>query len=121
MRGSRRLGLSAGASVALAVAGVVCLPGLARADEPVAAREPRLMSETAEITTVADAFDGDDPFDLNLVLGFTQSWKQAAIRRETQLNQAGLATGNFIPANENIATYDSSRSTLDVGADIGIY
>ncbi len=124
MRGSRRLAtanfaLSAGAFVALL--GVVCLPRLARADEPVAAREPRLMSETAEITTVADAFDGDDPFDLNLVLGFQQSWKNASIRRESQLNQPGLATGNFIPANENIATYSSSTSTLEVGADVGIY
>ena len=125
---SRRLGPSAGACVALrgaaclaCVVGLVGSEGRARADEPVAAREPRLMSETAEITTVADAFDGDDPFDLNLVLGFQQSWKHASIRRESQLHQAGLATGNFIPASENVASYDSSMSTLDVGADIGIY
>jgi hypothetical protein len=91
------------------------------ADEPVAAREPQLMSETAEITTVADAFDKNDPFDLNLVLGFTQSWKNAKIRRETNLNQPGLASGNFIPATENIASYSSSMSTLLVGADVGIY
>lgn len=122
MRGSRRppnFALTAGACVALL--GTVCAPRCALADEPVAAREPRLMSETAEITSVVDAFDGDDPFDLNLVLGFQQSWKNANIRRETQLNQPGLATGNFIPATENIATYSSSRSTLDVGADVGIY
>jgi hypothetical protein len=95
--------------------------GQARADEPVGAHEPHLMSETSEITTVADAFDGDDPFDLNLVLGFTQSWKHASIRRETQLNQPGLADGQFIPATENIASYSSSMSTLLVGADVGIY
>jgi hypothetical protein len=94
---------------------------VARADEPVAAREPRLMSETAEITSVADAFDGDDPFDLNLVLGFRQSWKHASIRRESQLNQQGLQTGGFIPATENVASYSSSMSILDVGADVGIY
>jgi hypothetical protein len=114
----RRTGLSAGALVALLAA---LWPAAARADEPVAAREPRLMSETAEITSVADAFDGDDPFDLNLVLGFHQSWKSASIRRENQLNQTGLATGGFIPANENIASYSSSTSTLDLGADIGLY
>jgi hypothetical protein len=108
----------------LGVAGVLlllCVASPARADEPVGAREPRLMSETSEITTVADAFDKDDPFDLNLVLGFTQSWKHASVRRETQLSQPGLATGNFIPANENIASYSSSMSTLLVGADVGIY
>lgn len=114
MRVSRRLGSSAGACIALLV---VACP--AAADEPVAAREPRLMSETSEITTVADAFDGDDPFDLNLVLGFRQSWKHASIRRESQLTQ--IATGGFIPTSENIAAYDSSTSTLDVGADVGIY
>src|SRR5579864_2658818 len=90
---------------------------LARADEPIAAREPRLMNETAEITTVADAFDEEDPFDLNLLVGFSQSWKHANIRRETQLFQPGLATGAFIPATENIASYSSSVSTLLVGAD----
>jgi len=108
----------------LGILGVLLLLGVARparADEPVGAREPRLMSETSEITSVADAFDKDDPFDLNLVLGFTQTWKHASIRRETQLFQPGLATGNFIPATENIASYSSKESTLLVGADIGIY
>jgi hypothetical protein len=108
----------------LGILGVLLLLGVARparADEPVGAREPRLMSETSEITTVADAFDKDDPFDLNLVLGFTQTWKQAKIRRETQLFKPGLATGNFIPATQDIASYTSTQSTLLVGADVGIY
>src|SRR5580704_7354705 len=104
------------------VAGVLVVLAAARsasADEPVGAREPRLMSETAEITSVADAFDGDDPFDLNLLVGFHQSWKHASIRRETTLaTSPGLSTGGFVPATENIATYTSSMSTLDVGADV---
>jgi hypothetical protein len=100
---------------------LLCAAGTARADEPVGAREPHLMSETAQITSVVDAFDDDDPFDLNLVVGFTQSWKAAKIRRETQLPQPGLASGGFIPATENIASYKGSESTLLVGADIGIY
>src|SRR5262249_34323333 len=104
----------------LVLAGTAAAP-TSRADEPVGAREPHLMSETAEITTVADAFDKNDPFDLNLVLGFTQSWKHASIRRESQLFQPGLATGNFIPATENVASYSSTMSSLVVGADVGIY
>ncbi len=102
----------------LALLGV---PRVVRADEPVAAREPQLMSETAEITSVADAFDKNDPFDLNLVVGFTQTWKNAKIRRETNLNQPGLASGGFVPATANIASYSSTMSTLLVGADVGIY
>jgi hypothetical protein len=106
----------------LRIAGVLVLLGAggsARADEPVGAREPRLMSETAEISTVADAFDGDDPFDLNLIVGFHQSWKHANVRRESTLPQ--IASGGFIPATVNIASYTSTMSTLDVGADVGIY
>ncbi len=108
----------------LGILGVLVLLGAARsawADEPVSAREPHLMSETSEITTVADAFDGDDPFDLNLVLGFTQSWKHAKVRRESFLSQPGLSSGGFIPATENIASYSSSTSTLMLGADVGLY
>src|ERR1700733_5012805 len=93
----------------------------ARADEPVAASEPRMMSETAEVTSVVDAFDKDDPFDLNLTLGFQQSWKHANIRRETTLNQPGLSAGNFTAQTETIASYSQQISTLDIGADVGIY
>jgi hypothetical protein len=121
MRASRRLGLCFVA--VLALCGV---RGTARADEPVAAREPAMLSETAEITTVADAFDAADPFDLNLVIGVSQSWKTAKIRRESQLPQNGLAgppgsQAGFIPATENVASYSSSTSTLDLGADVGLY
>ena len=106
-----------------AITGVLALDAaaVARAEEPVAAREPRLMTEAAEITSVVDAFDEDDPFDLDLLVGFSQSWKHANIRRETQVFGPGLATGAFIPATQNIASYSSSMSTLLVGADVGIY
>jgi hypothetical protein len=121
MRVSRRVGLCFVAVLALSGAA-----GTAHADEPVAAREPALMNETAEVTSVVDAFDKDDPFDLNIILGFTQSWKTAKIRRESQLPQNGLegpanAQAGFIPATENIASYSSSMSTLNLGLDVGIY
>lgn len=120
MRVTRRLGGGIGCAVlvALSVSGVT-IP--ARADEPVAAREPQLMSETAEVTSVVDAFDRDDPWDLNLLVGFDQQWKSAKIRRETTLFQPGLTTGGFVSANENIASYKSSLSRLELGADVGIY
>jgi hypothetical protein len=125
-RTGRSRGVLAGRSGPLACAaaigvfaGVASTP--ARADEPVAASEPRLMSETAEVTSVVDAFDKDDPFDLNLTLGFSQQWKSANIRRETNLNQPGLSSGHFVAATENVATYSQSVSTLHIGADIGIY
>ena len=93
----------------------------AHADEPVTASEPRLMSETAEITSVVDAFDRDDPFDLHITAGFQQVWKRADIHRETSLNQPGLATGGFVPATENVAAYSQSQSLLNLGLDIGLF
>ncbi len=93
----------------------------ARADEPVSAKEPRLLQETGENTTVIDAFDKDDPFDANLLLTFRQQWKSANIRRESSLAQGGLSTGGFVAANENVAKYRQSISTLEVGADIGLF
>jgi hypothetical protein len=108
-------------AAALAGVGVLFSAAVARADEPVAAGEPRLMSETAEATSVVDAFDKDDPFDLNLTIGFTQSWKSANIRRETNLDQPGLSSGHFVAGTENVASYSQSTSTLNMGADLGIY
>lgn len=93
----------------------------AYADEPVPAKEVRLLRETGENTTVIDAFDKDDPFDANLVLGLHQSWKSANIRRETTIQQNGLASGGFTATNENVASYSQSRTILDMGADIGIF
>jgi hypothetical protein len=120
---------SRGARPHFARAGAACLvlalaaatPRAARADEPNGPGEPRLLSETAEITSVVDAFDGDDPFDAHLMVGFRQSWKHANIRRETSLFQPGLSTGGFVARTENVATYSQSTSTLDLGADIGVF
>ena len=107
----------------LAVA--VIVPSLAtrsaHADEPVAASEPRMMRETGEVTSVVDAFDDDDPFDLNLTLGIEQRFKSAKIRRETTLAQPGLSTGDFTPATENVASFSESTTVMNVGAEIGIF
>src|SRR6478735_6349615 len=95
------------AVLAVSIGAIVVMSGdWARAEEPVAAKEPRLLEETGENTTVIDAFDTFDAFDANLSIGFWQQWKSANIRRETALQQNGLATGGFTPANENVAAYN---------------
>lgn len=101
--------------------GSLLTASVARADEPIAAKEPRLLRETGENTTVIDAFDKDDIFDANLLATFRQSWKSANIRRESSIAQPGLAGGAFTAQNENIASYSQSLSVLEVGADIGIF
>src|SRR5688500_19640926 len=105
------------AALATSIGALVALSGLvtqrARADEPVAAKEPRLLRETGENTTVIDAFDKDDPFDANLSLGFRQQWKSANIRRESAIQQNGLATGGFTTSNENIGEYSQKLCILE--------
>jgi len=108
------------ASVALGV-GMLAAPNAALAEEPFTAGEPRLMSETAEVTTVVDAFDRDNPFDLHLSIGFRQQFKRANIRRETSLDGPGLSTGGFVAATENVAKFSQQTSILEAGIDIGIY
>ncbi len=93
----------------------------ALADEPIAASEPRLLDETAEVTSVVDAFDRDNPFDLHITAGFIQRWKRADIHRETELNQPGLSTGGFVANTENVARYMQDLSILDIRADVGLF
>lgn len=118
MTSRRSRGFLIGLSASLPLVG---LASAARADEPVAASEPRLMSETAEITSVVDAFDRDDPFDLHITAGFQQMWKHSDIHRETSLAQNGLSTGGFVAATENVASYSQQQSILNLGLDVGIF
>src|SRR6185369_11225042 len=72
--------------------------GTARADEPRKVNEPSVMREPSEIVQVADAFDEDDPFDLNLSLGYESTWTNARIYRESSIQQTGLTTGGYTTA-----------------------
>jgi hypothetical protein len=118
-RQSRTVGLAFAATLSATL--VASTPSIAHADEPVSAREPRHLEETGENTTVIDAFDKNDPFDANLLLTLRQQWKAANIRRETSLSQGALSSGGFVSRNENVASYRQSTTTLEIGADIGIF
>jgi hypothetical protein len=99
-------------------------PSLARADEPIKATEPSLMSEAGDVVEVVDAFDekNKDPFDLHLSLGFVQSWETAKIKRESNIGPDGQeSNAGFTHNIENIATYKHTWSTLNLRADIGIF
>ena len=113
--------------IALAV-GAQVLPAVlgagARADEPIKPSEPTLMAEPGDIVDVVDAFDTakGDPFDLNLSLGFHQSWQRGKIKRESNLGPDGQeSTAGFTHNIENIATYRHDVSTLNIRADIGLF
>lgn len=96
----------------------------AHADEPIKPTEPSLMAEPGAVVDVVDAFDtkNGDPFDLNLSLGFQQTWERGKIRREGTLGPDGQSSdAGFVTNVENIAAYKHTTSTLHMRADVGVY
>lgn len=109
-------GLMAGAALASC-----CYAVTAHAEEPRKVTEPRVFGEPSEITNVVDAFDGDDPIDIHLTLGYQHTWKSAKIRRETFIDQSGLAGGGYTANGLNVAEYSESTARLNTKAEIGIF
>jgi len=88
-----------------ALAPWVCLaPGPARA---------------AEITEVADAADGDDPFDLELELGWHRDLEQAKITRENL--QTDPATGRDGIVDVTELRYKNVKSEMLITGRAGLY
>ncbi|MGE0325533.1 MAG: hypothetical protein AB7K71_00990 [Polyangiaceae bacterium] len=105
----------------LALASVGLSSASAFAEEPRKVTEPNVLGEPSEITNVVDAFDGDDQFDLSLTLGYQQTWKSAKIRRETFIDQGGLAGGGYTASGLNVAEYSETTARLNTKAEIGIF
>lgn len=114
----------ASARVALSLATLSALTGtagFARAEEPRKVSEPSVLRESAEITSVVDAFDDEDKFDLHLSLGFQQSWRGGQINRETNSDLSQFSSGGYVAGNMAVAKYTESTSRLNTRADIGLY
>lgn len=114
-------GLRVVVPAALAGAGVLVAPALARADEPRNASEPRVMQEPGEVTNVIDAFDDGDPFDINIGLGFDYASKSARVMRETAIAAPGLTTGGYTSHLLNVANYAETTARLSPRIDVGLY
>src|SRR5690349_18161500 len=105
----------------LATLGLVFSTSLARAEEPRKVTEPSVLQEPAEVTNVVDAFDDTDKFDLNLSLGFQQTWKSGNIHRETHSDLDQFSSGGYTAGNMDVAKYKETTSRLNTRADVGIY
>ncbi|HVU05052.1 MAG TPA: hypothetical protein VHE30_25055 [Polyangiaceae bacterium] len=100
---------------------IAALSGVARAEEPRKVTEPSVLRESAEVTSVADAFDDDDKFDLHLTLGFQQTWKSGKVMRESNSDLPQFSSGGYVAGNQSVANYSESTSRLNTRADIGVY
>ena len=89
---------------------VALLIGVILPSTTAAQQEPmRLMDEPATFTDVADALDDDDPFDLNLSVGYSRRVERSTITRES--------SGTTV----DIAGYERELQRLDFGLEIGLF
>lgn len=81
--------------------------------------ELRLFGEPTSYTDVIDALDGEDPFDLNVTIGYRRSQTSADIQRESNRDEArdARASANYV----DIAEHNRLVNTLELGLDVGIY
>ncbi|MGE0790654.1 MAG: hypothetical protein AB7S26_33580 [Sandaracinaceae bacterium] len=105
--------------LALALA---CGPLLGLAPSVASAQEDgdlRLMAEPFSYVDVADAFDDDDPFDLNVRVGYRNVYQFGNIQRD---GSAGATDPNRQTRNwQDIAHHQHTQNLLDLGLDVGIF
>ncbi len=74
--------------------------------------EPHLMSEPTWYTDVADAFDGEDPFDMNVDVAFVHRQQSSTIEREVSHGVSRFA---------DVAKSSSTLNALTLGVEIGLH
>jgi hypothetical protein len=75
------------------------------------------MAESIGYMSVADAADGDDPFDFNLSLGYRWVRSSGAVQREF----VETTGSDRLPQMLDVADYLATWQYLDVAAEIGLY
>jgi hypothetical protein len=75
------------------------------------------MAESIGYMSVADAADGDDPFDFNLTLGYRWVRSSGAVQREF----VDLGSSDHLTQMLKVADYLATWQYLDVAAEIGLY
>jgi len=99
----------------LALVGLLGCPCVALAQDD---GDLTLMAEPHSYVDVADAFDEDDVFDLNIRLGYRHQYEFANIQREAiPDSDPHRSSRNWA----DVAHWTHSRNILDVGLDIGIF
>lgn len=104
----------------LLLALLLCAPVSAVAQE--ADGDLRLMREPHSWVDVADAFDDEDPFDLNVSLAYVHRREWGTIQRERGTWDPGGADPNRLHRNwVDIANHEQVQNILDIGLQVGIF
>jgi hypothetical protein len=97
-----------------AASALVCL-GAAGA----AAQDAPLLSAPAEYTDVADAFDGDDPIDIQARIEFRSTFSAGTIQREV-INEDTAQTSNG-GRYRDLLDHSGVRNELQLGLEVGVW
>jgi hypothetical protein len=83
---------------------------------------PYLLSEPIEYTDVIDAFDDEDPIDVNVALSFTRSEQNSSIARESA-NPGDQVAGRTLRVAESRHITNALALEIDVGLykDLMVY
>jgi hypothetical protein len=100
------------------LATAVALP--ATALEPRSSTEPDVLSETADVTRVVDAWGERGGMDLHFTLGYQRTWKRASLLRETQ-DPAVDARADGGTLQVPVAHFSENTSRLNLRADLGLW
>lgn len=81
----------------------------------------RLFREPHSYTDVVDAFDDDDPFDINISLEFRHIRQWGTIQRERGTWSPSEDPNRLSRLWENVATHEHTQNVLELGLDVGIF
>lgn len=74
--------------------------------------------QNAEFTNVVDSIESDDPFDLNVWVGYLREQRSGRIRRES--NNVGVSPDGYVGVVD-LAKYEQLTNTLVLGGAVGLF
>lgn len=90
----------------------VAPPSAAAQDEP-------LLSAPAEYTDVADAFDGDDPIDVQVRIEFRSTFRLGTVQREVVDDTTGQTSNDG--RYRDVLDHAGVRNELQLGLEVGVW
>lgn len=99
---------------ASAVYGALCLvsAGAAAQDEP-------LLAAPSEYTDVLDAFDGDDPIDIQARIEFRSTFSAGTVQREVIDDSTGQTSNDG--RYRDVLDHSGLRNELQLGLEVGVW
>ena len=98
---------------------LACCAVMCASAGPALAQDEPLLAAPSEYTDVIDAFDGDDPIDVQASIEFRSTFSSGTIQRET------IADDTFETSNDgryrDVLDYSGVSNELHLGLEVGVW